>query len=69
MAGVGDVITVGTLATTDGRTIRMLVQPEAEHPFRLAISGKGDRETVTLPLTAIELEQLLTLMEQAAQWP
>lgn len=67
--GDGALNVAGSLVTKDGRTVRVMAQPGAEYPFLLAISGDAHREPVTLPLTALELEQLLTFLDQAAHWP
>lgn len=60
-------VEVGKILTGEGRTLHVFADPDAPSPFVLGVSGDRRQRPFTVALTAIELEQLLTLLEKAGR--
>ena len=62
-----DMREVGKVATDEGRTLHVFASPDATRPFVLGVSGDRRHRPFTVALTAVELEQLLTLLDKAGR--
>ena len=60
-------VEVGKILTGEGRTLHVFANPDSPSPFVLGVSGDRRQRPFTVALTAIELEQLLTLLEKAGR--